>query len=1097
MHIPAPPYRPDLPSRTNRQTPPLSGDSQPSVLPALVGSADPSLVDTANHHLTFDASSHQQTTVPSAFSPVRLMGSLPGLPLPSFGSFMDRLCDQESDNSNANRMAATARHLPAAGSRRACGRPSRGGNVSRQSNHIGRPTTGFDPEVPLLPSDMQAEDASRGLTSDQHGCAVITVVLPIPVTSTSPFFIGRNGMGNIPYRGLEADGLRVLVDRLSRLHLLFHVPSSTTSFLQLHLRLTAALVAHDLSFPAPTNEQGEVLHAATPHSSPEISEYDRRLFDIVRPGRRVSGHPGAYKYVMINTAQTILPQLRKKFNKWRCPEATVLAHPHVLVFVAPHHGPMFGHLPASLGRLPGKHICFSRHALHHLSHCVPHHPHLEDICLGVPCLQITGNRMTPDPAEPPVHSNQLPTRRSHSQSPPSSVTRPATRPRLASPPLPDSHLSVVSTVNHHLNSPFLPAGPGFGAAGDHAPTRPSWSSPHSAPPSDTIRSPARPSPSPSIVSRDNTVNHQPSRDISTRHVSAGSHPASSAAPANQWDQWSVIKLSSDDEPDIAPLVFAGFTVDSNSEDEDDSIVVDGAWQPAELGTQEYNKWVREWANEARREIDLLPAQYDKPFVGELYPGQPSTHMEPALQTLGVELSMTFWMLLNAAFPLSGPPSDVGMDDLRVFASRLSPDMFRVEITSARVTPSARGRLLTSGQSPSHVTFNLLMRHYLSLKPQAYSTTPDGYMALNPPHDYDPSDSLFWRGIGILSSLWLLYAGTPPFNISPFVFFVGASQDKPASLATLKDASLLRAWAPRAAEWLDSWDRLGDSHISDHLPPVTGDRGPQAQHDMNTFRVYLDALDIDLPDALDTDLTGFKLTETDHRRIHDDLLHLFLLGSRTISPPNHQLPSYSAGLMFFDKLRMFYLHRAFGSFKTFVYTVWQDITVNPAAYLLQRVKWMYPSAAQDASAWADIKSALIRFFSQDGLPALTASTGTKALSTLYELYQAGPKACTPHNTMHQPHIRRILLNKLVCRHEVPPGDAQITIEIIPSRHKPIGHAGQQAEHTTFAARVCFARLTIHYGASLHALAVAGDDGEEFDRIIFAGLLTPSIAEFTTL
>ncbi|KZP00990.1 hypothetical protein CALVIDRAFT_560279 [Calocera viscosa TUFC12733] len=415
--------------------------------------------------------------------------------------------------------------------------------------------------------------------------------------------------------------------------------------------------------------------------------------------------------------------------------------------------------------------------------------------------------------------------------------------------------------------------------------------------------------------------------------------------------------------------------------------------------------------------------------------------------------------------------------------------------SPPINPSVQGRVLTSGQGPSRVTLLYVLQNYLTFRPHSFRRTPDDFLAFNPASTYHPSHSVFWRGMAILASIWILHAATPPFNLSPFIFFVGMSTDRVGALKMCEDISFIRAFAPKAAALLLSWDRLATFHVLDPSPSQQAARA-LPQHVMQDFRPYLDEMDVDLAPDLAEDLSDFKISRSEHSRLRRRLLNIFLFGHSNMDSSNPQFGAFGSGSLFFDRLRIFYLRQAFSDFRNLIFIIWRDVTIDGSEYLLERVRWL-PAVGVPSEEWSDIKAALSRYIMRDGLPTLTHSAASEVLREVYasqEIEDAHPHSSSEWS---RPHIRRLLLNRLVFGVEQPPGQDSILIELKPNRTRFRGPPQDSlpTEHTTLVARVCFSRLVVQYGTALRSSAVAQDDGDEFDRVMMACVLT-STTNFNT-
>ncbi|KZT57338.1 hypothetical protein CALCODRAFT_483275 [Calocera cornea HHB12733] len=128
--------------------------------------------------------------------------------------------------------------------------------------------------------------------------------------------------GVVPYGGLENGRLRIMLTRFTALHLVHRLQPDITTFTSLHISLELALRSHGLQIPLPVGE--DALSRPAPVSSPSHVPpgvfYEGRLFDLVKPGRRVDDHPGAYEVLAIDPAQPIQPLLKRKYSQWRNPD---------------------------------------------------------------------------------------------------------------------------------------------------------------------------------------------------------------------------------------------------------------------------------------------------------------------------------------------------------------------------------------------------------------------------------------------------------------------------------------------------------------------------------------------------------------------------------------------------------------------------------------------------------------------------------------------------------------------------------------------------------------------------------------------------------
>ncbi|KZT58391.1 hypothetical protein CALCODRAFT_508245 [Calocera cornea HHB12733] len=357
----------------------------------------------------------------------------------------------------------------------------------------------------------------------------------------------------------------------------------------------------------------------------------------------------------------------------------------------------------------------------------------------------------------------------------------------------------------------------------------------------------------------------------------------------------IIDLTRGNDSDSSEcIVLGGFTIDACSDDDSDD---DGlAWQPKTLGNLEYRSQVSCWQMQARRELPELPSEMDVAFTAELYPGQPDTHTESAIDSLSMEITATFWKLLRIAYPPS-PTNSFGW----------------------RRTAASIQHILTHGRGPSVVTLSLALQNYLTYKPQAFCTTPDGYIGIN------PSSAL--------------------------------SDDPNEAAQHYQAMSYVRTFAPKAADLIVSWDRLAPFHVSE---------APE------------------------------------------------------------QFSAFVEGWNFFDDLRFFYANSAFPDIPTLVYVVWRDITINPTTFLQQRIQWAPPDEGANSSDWLSVKKAFSRFLERDGAPRLSDSAASDALRALYPVFDIDPDANPTPSGINQPHIRRILLNRLVLGVDRPPADAKIKV-----------------------------------------------------------------------
>ncbi|KZO89477.1 hypothetical protein CALVIDRAFT_532067 [Calocera viscosa TUFC12733] len=399
-----------------------------------------------------------------------------------------------------------------------------------------------------------------------------------------------------------------------------------------------------------------------------------------------------------------------------------------------------------------------------------------------------------------------------------------------------------------------------------------------------------------------------------------------------------------------------------------------------------------------------------------------------------------------------------------------------------------------GSGPTRVTFHMALNRYLAKKPQSYTHTLDGFLGINPPEGYHYTDELFWLGLGILCVLWILFGNSPPFNISPFLLLVAGSDNFDAALKLCNDLSFVRVFAPNAADYLTSWDRLARDHVTDPSPLQTASRAIP-KHTMTELIQLLEAVDIDVP----KNTMNWKMTSAEHSCTRQRLNNYLLFGHAEFSADVPQFSALVNGVRYFDQLRIlqYFVRHAFADFQSFIYVLYRDITVDPQSYLLLRVRWL-PPGLDSPAIWTDFKNALSCFITRQGLPTLTSSAASNGLRAVYSMLDQSRRIPSIDSTiMSRPHVRRVILNIAVLGQEQPPSSMDFQVEIKPHMVHISGRSGLHASSETLVTvRVCFSRLTLEYGTGLHALAVGEDGGLEFDRIILASLLTSS-SNFNTM
>ncbi|KZO91168.1 hypothetical protein CALVIDRAFT_530982 [Calocera viscosa TUFC12733] len=426
-----------------------------------------------------------------------------------------------------------------------------------------------------------------------------------------------------------------------------------------------------------------------------------------------------------------------------------------------------------------------------------------------------------------------------------------------------------------------------------------------------------------------------------------------------------------------------------------------------------------WIHATRRHVDPPPYGGARPFESYIYPGHPTSYTEPALDALAEKISSDYWFLLGAAYPCpySHFPAaeDNAVMNLRQYCSCLTPGQFRVEIFAPRLTEAGHRQIVTMGSGPSRVALHLALSQYLRKKPQSYTRTLDGFIGLNPPDGYHYTDELFWRGIGILGLLWILYGNTPPFNLSPFLLLVAGSDSFEAALKLCDDLPFVRAFAPEAADYLTSWERLARDYVADPSPIQKACRATP-KYSMDKFTHLLEAVDVDLPEST----LHWKMTYTQHQETREKLRNYLLFGHAHVSADVPQVSSLASGLRYFEQLKNYFVHHAFTDFQSFLYVLYRDISLDPETYLLLRVRWLQPPPDVPSNVWTDIKNALARFIRRQGLPTLTSSVASDGLRAVYAtLGQSSNLPSIDSPEMQRAHIRRVLLNITVLGLEQPP------------------------------------------------------------------------------
>ncbi|KZT62403.1 hypothetical protein CALCODRAFT_505686 [Calocera cornea HHB12733] len=1007
LHVP---HVPSLPAHTSSSL----SDRQPDRLTTLPSSSPsgPEANQWATRGGSSTAALDQATPlrvplVQPAFDPVQLLQYLPGIPMRST-TFLEQLRGNESSNANLNRLSASARHSPmrsgpsiiSTHARRGRGRGSRGARFQHgRSSAIQASEEAVTRVEPILspPTALSAAPSGNPPSSGRRQVVVTVVVLPCPLGGIPDVFPLSDNPGPRLFGGLDNDRIRILLARFGPLGLLYRIDPSVSTLSQLDEGLRSHLARHRLQFPLPPLPHTSEGRSRSPQRSLASSSHGEYHWQFVRPGPSSGDYPGPYQPIDIDHARPLVQQLKTRYAQWRNPDQTYARD--VLAFVEADHimmhlssAPVWRHtwIPPS-GSQP--------------SSGVPGYSHPDDSCLGpssclVPSISAPLDARTDVASETTPSQSMIPTRRPHSASPPSSVLlppRPITRPRLS--------IFSTSPISQeedpfHVDPPSSPTPGHMNASAIGRPyesnteQRASLSPfasdgfilPHAIPTQNGNRSSAE-SPG-AALSLHSGMPESPSLNATFR---------ASLSPPSTIE---IIDLTRGNDSDSSEcIVLGGFTIDACSDDDSDD---DGlAWQPKTLGNLEYRSQVSCWQMQARRELPELPSEMDVAFTAELYPGQPDTHTESAIDSLSMEITATFWKLLRIAYPPS-PTNSFGW----------------------RRTAASIQHILTHGRGPSVVTLSLALQNYLTYKPQAFCTTPDGYIGINPSSGYHPTERLFWRGVGILCSIWILHAASPPFSISPFLCLVALSDDPNEAAQHYQAMSYVRTFAPKAADLIVSWDRLAPFHVSE-APSVRTKHWPPPKYKMATFRPHLEALDIDISASTSENMEDFKLTRNEHSRIRSLLLCSFLFGHPTCIQ-SEQFSAFVEGWNFFDDLRFFYANSAFPDIPTLVYVVWRDITINPTTFLQQRIQWAPPDEGANSSDWLSVKKAFSRFLERDGAPRLSDSAASDALRALYPVFDIDPDANPTPSGINQPHIRRILLNRLVLGVDRPPADAKIKV-----------------------------------------------------------------------
>ncbi|KZT62708.1 hypothetical protein CALCODRAFT_533804 [Calocera cornea HHB12733] len=967
------------------------------------------------------------------FNPVATLSSLPALRIGAV-PFMERLQSTDQASVNSTRLAASARHLrsPSTPSSR-----TRGAHPNRRTTaiaHTGRqesmPPHGFQPlqtqPSPALPPPQVITGAASSRSSTGHSSATI-VVLPCPLAGIPTVFPFTDHNGFRPYGGLKKSELTDLVNRFRDLNLLYDLHphlSPTALFEELDLQLRTYLATHHIYFPV--HREPHPGDNPTP-SVPTSHLLASSLFDFVIPGRASRGIPGSYGLIQspISTENPILSQLRDRYRNWSNPVQTYRRD--VLAFIVPRFGGLAGHLPPNFDRSPGLHQCFVRVALHRLSHCDPAFDHLDESCLGPECIvpPVHFPNHSPSPSEvAPQHSNALIPRRrplsmpfqSPSHHPNSPTTVRSTRPRLSS----QTH-TPESSVSSSLSLPFLATVPSPPPA---SPSTLPDSQPHVSPLSPSTNRP----PSPSILYLEPLGSSSvPIHDNPSQRRNLPSSPPFMRSPSIE-----VIDLTSpqaDRSRSSSPIAFGGFSVDPHTDDEDDGCL---EWVPVDHSSAAYHARCAQWTLEARRLVPAVSPEFCRVISAPVYPGESQSNTQSAFQMVSLQLATSLFTLLKAAYPdfPARPPSSRAQSALQQFIARLCPGNFRVEVILPLNGSMSSGRVLTAGAGPTRQALRLLLQQYAALLPHSSARTPDGFMAIRPRGD-PPSHEheVFWRGVGILSAIWILHTGTPPFNISPLLVYVAGCQQRDTAADICRQPAFIRTFAPIAATMLSSWDRLASQHVTD------------PSHSQ-------------------------KLSRQD---------------------PQHSIRHF---LPFLDEFDVFYERQAFADFKTFIWVVWQDPAADVNSYLQDRLKWLH--SRPDDTDWRNIQLALRRYLSREGHPLCTSSPASEGLRAVYLSIGLDPEEFTIPSQSSARYIRRRLLNR-VCLGDENMGDLVIKIALTPNlRSSPIHAAQYQDAETLVTARVCFSELTVSYGTVLAALSNDIDDGQQFDQTMHALLLSASDA-----